>query len=76
MASLLALTGPAGTDANIQIAGLTSPVPVNSPYAYTLTVPLVAGGGSFFSVITNLSGSATTFTNVTDTASPPRWAAA
>ncbi|MDN5763326.1 MAG: hypothetical protein L0H41_13560 [Microlunatus sp.] len=55
---------PAYADAVIQITGPTSPVPVDTPYIYTVTVPTLNG---FYGVIVDLTGSAATFTDASAT---------
>ena len=61
---LLAVTGPAHADANIQITDSADPVTVNTPYNYIVTIPNPLFEGGFGLATIDLSGAAATFTGV------------
>ncbi|WP_406505465.1 hypothetical protein [Streptomyces sp. NBC_00212] len=68
-AGLLVTAGPAHADAVIQITDSADPVPVNTPYNYTVTIPDTGPNNEPADVTVDLSGAAATFTGSSTTGS-------
>ncbi|HSV64862.1 MAG TPA: PxKF domain-containing protein [Mycobacteriales bacterium] len=65
IAGLSMVTGPAHADAVIQITDSADPVPVNTSYTYTVTIPNTGPNNAPYDVTVDLSGAAATFTGYT-----------
>ena len=60
---LFAVASPAHADGGLQLAESADPVPVNTSYTYTITLPQISDSfGGTFQVTADLSGAAATFT--------------